>query len=207
MTFILEFFPKTPDVHVHRPRFDLHGIGISPNHFQYLLPIQHPAVGLDQRTEQIEFLDREVDQTACNPDLVFRFVDFQRPDPPDPACLRIAPPPQNCLDPRHQLPWGKWLDKVIVRAHFQAYHAIDFFRFGRQHDNGYIGERRITTKQPANFQPIDPGQHEIQHDQVRAFGPGELQRSFSLGRLDTGQSFLFKVVANKINDRLFIIHD
>ncbi len=60
--FLLQFFPQTADVDVHRAEFP--DVLITPHQVQQALPAVHPPGILQKQLDEIELLGRQVDGVA-----------------------------------------------------------------------------------------------------------------------------------------------
>ena len=82
-------------------------------------------------------------------------------------------PPQQRLDPAHQLAQPERLRQVVVRAELQADHLVDLVVAGGQDE-----DRRLRTggAQPAqHLEAVDARQADVEDDEVRGLVRGEVQ--------------------------------
>lgn len=95
--------------------------------------------------------------------------------------------------------------QVVVRAHFKAHDAVDFFRLGREHDDGRVV---VATAQPTtDGQAIFAGQHQIQHEQVEMLALPEFAHLFGVFGNENVESLLGQIPAQQIAQARIIVDD
>ena len=82
-------------------------------------------------------------------------------------------PPQHGPHPGHQLPQPVGLGHVVVRPHLEADHGVDLGSLGGDHDDRH---RRPGPDRPAHVDARQPGQHQVEQDQVGFDGGEQPQR-------------------------------
>src|SRR5687768_2833799 len=70
----------------------------------------------------------------------------------------------ECSKPRHQLRKRKWLDQVIVGPHVKANYPVAD-RVARCEEQDW-GVNSVLSQVLADGEPVDAGEHDIQHDRV-----------------------------------------
>ena len=119
--------------------------------------------------QQVEFLCRKCFLFAVNPYTPCRFVDFQATDFYNIVCFLMAArqpfiPRHMRLDARYQLARRKRFRHIVVCAQTQAPDFVDVILFRTHHQDRDI----FLLPDPAAYlKPINAGQHQIQHDQVK----------------------------------------
>src|SRR5918997_2773636 len=120
----------------------------------------------------------------------------------------LASPAQYRPDPGNQLSRGEGLDHVVGCAQAQAYEPVLLLTPGGQHDQGYptLGDLR-PQQAPVDLQPAQPGQHEVEYDQVRSLALIQLQRLFAVDGRDDRVTVTPQVLTYDLPDvRLVIDH-
>ena len=75
---------------------------------------------------------------------------------------------QQGLDPHHQLLQVEGLGQVVVGAGVEAAHLVFDAAQGGEHQDRDLGGALIAAQALAKGEPIHPGQHQVQQDQVWA---------------------------------------
>ena len=109
--------------------------------------------------------------------------------------------------PRQKLMHAEGLGQVVVGANFQAHHFIDLFVARCQHQDRHVrhrGIRRFGPHRAAQLEAVQPGQHQVQHHQLRRVAANHVQRLQAV----CGQAHLMssttQVVAQGLKERLLI---
>ena len=142
--------------------FDLHVVGVTPDARQQFLARYRTVGVLRQVPQQIHFTTGEYglarrqvlgvdNQPVFQPDLA-------RPVPGNPR------PAQYRLHAQYQLRHGKWLGDIVVGAQCQSLHDVLVARFRGQHDDRLLPV--LLADAITDFEPVDPGQHDIEQNQV-----------------------------------------
>jgi hypothetical protein len=92
-------------------------------------------------------------------------IDFDLPDPDRPLLQRPLEAPQHGLHARHQLPRAEGLGNVVVRAQFQAEHAVGFTAARREEDHRDRSQRLRLADLATEFQAIFAGNHDVENEQ------------------------------------------
>jgi hypothetical protein len=82
--------------------------------------------------------------------------------------LRSPRPPQQRARARHQLANAEGLGEVIVRAALEAEHLVAFLAARGQHQHRHVLVGPVAADGAADRHAVDPGQHQIQDDEVEA---------------------------------------
>src|SRR6266542_2151411 len=102
---VAELLAKPPDVHIDAA---LHYVGfaVTVEAIEQGLPREDPAIGLDQREEQLELTGREIEQRIGAADLVTSGIDHEVAEWHRliaPSFLRRLGSPEDGLDPADEL--------------------------------------------------------------------------------------------------------
>ena len=76
------------------------------------------------------------------------------------------PAPQQRAHARHQLADAERLGQVVVGAAVEAEHLVGLLAAGREHQDRRVGVRRVAPDGAAQREAVEPGQHQVEDDQV-----------------------------------------
>ncbi len=109
-------------------------------------------------------------------------------------------PAANRFDAGQQFARTERLHHVIVAADFETDHAIDFVAAGGKKNHRHIGKR---AHDPADFEPVDIRQSDIENDETRRGVPRDFRRFAStLGRLHLVALRLERILQHIRNARI-----
>jgi hypothetical protein len=83
---------------------------------------------------------------------------------------------QHRVDARQELAEGIGLGHIVVRPDLQPDHGVDLRAFGCNHDDRHAA---LLADAPAQFDPVDAGQHEIKQHQIYAAAREQEQALFA----------------------------
>ncbi len=134
-----------------------------PDEAQQLLPGERLPGPAAELQEQPQLGRRQLEVLAVLRDRHRGPVDDQGPEDGGIGGLPF-PSAQHGPDPGVEHPALDRLDDVVVGAGLQAHHHVDVVTArGEQDDRQLVG----AADPPAHLETVDPGQHHVQHDQVR----------------------------------------
>ena len=81
-------------------------------------------------------------------------------------------PAQQRTDARHQLAHAERLGQVVVGAAVEPEHLVHLVAPRGQHQDGHVGIARVAPDGAAERDAVEPGQHQVEHDEVEAVGRG-----------------------------------
>ena len=113
-------------------------------------------------------------------------------------------PPQHRSNTRYQLTAAEWLGQIIVGAHFQTDHAVDLIAFSRQHDDRNTGLR---AQGAAERQPVFPGHHEIEQDEIDAAVGQRFSHGAAIGGGADAETFLAERAGDQVTDLVMVVDD
>ena len=125
-----------------------------------------PGFDGEQR-EQLELDERQLDGLAAHLDRAAGQVDHDVAAVdhlvPPAGEVRGRRPPQERADATAELADRERLRDVVVRAELQPEDLVELVVARRQHDDrdGALGPQP-----PAHLEPVDAGQHDVEHDEV-----------------------------------------
>src|ERR1700722_5277366 len=204
----LDLLAQVADVDVDRA---LVAVGrVAPDPRQQHVAGEHPARRARQCRQQLELDVGQLDVVAADPHGPFREVDSHLADLKRtligtgqcrPRHLRS---PQRRLDPAGELAQRERLGDVVVGAELEPDDLVDLLGLGRQHDDRH---RAAAPQLPADLEPIDPRQHQVEHDEVERLLVEALQRLAAVGRLHHVVALLPQWVGEQGLDRLLIVDE
>ena len=145
------------------------GLAVTAGEFRKLLAGKHSPRALRHDGEEIELVAGEIFDLALYADLSGAFIDFQAGKAKNVArgACALTAPAQDSADARQKLPRLERLCNIIVRAHFQSYHAIHRIPTRGQHDYGRrccIGVERPHPGQ--EIKAVCIRQHQVENDEI-----------------------------------------
>src|ERR1700680_492372 len=176
----LDLAPEVADVDVDHPRLD--GVLVAPDRAEDPLSGEHLAGVRGQVGEKVELgmgeddvpigagntpLGRVDDQVSKHQPAVRRLVVAAQL----PCLARVGP------DPGEELAWTERLGDIVVGPDLETEDDIDLVVLGAEDDHRHPVARAADL--PADVEPGEVGEHEIEHDDVRV---EDLQAGKRLGR-------------------------
>ena len=99
------------------------------------------------------------------------------------------------------------LGQVIVRAEFEAEHAVNLRRLRGEHDDGNFRRGRVEPQNLARLEAVHFRQHHVEHDQIRRLRVRLFERLRAIdGRAD-GVTRLFEVELDQFHRLRLVIHN
>lgn len=120
------------------------------------------------------------------------------------ARQRASRASQDCLDAGGQLARGEGFGHVVVGSKLQADDPVDLVPLGGKHDDRYRGEG---TESPADLQPIDAREHQIQHHEIGRVGEGTVEGLLAIAQGLHLTALAFEIAAHDLGDVGIVIHD
>jgi hypothetical protein len=113
-------------------------------------------------------------------------------------------PPDDRPDPGGQLPEAERLRHVVVGAELEADDLVELAVLGRQHDDRRI---RLGPDRPADLDARQLGQHQVEQDKVRAFGPKPGDRGGAVGRRHDSVPLALQRLRERLAQRRLVLDD
>src|SRR3954453_715438 len=163
---VTELAAELAHMHVHGARVPRKRV--TPDALEQLIAGQHQAAVIEQLPQQVELLWSELHLVAADCDLASPGVDLDgavfhhglgRPA----ALLGLGGAAQDRLDASDQLARVERLGQVVVGAHLEPDDLVDVVVAGGQHQDWHV---RGGADLPAHLEPVDVGQHQVEHHQV-----------------------------------------
>ena len=166
-------------MHVNRP--GLPGVLHVPDLSKELLPGEHHPGSGQEQPQQLELLIGQV-----HPPAVRRYGALPGIHPKaarlDDVLLFGGAAPEYGLHSRHHLRHAERLCNIVVRAHIKARDLVVFRTLCRGHDNRNPGGGGMGAEPFQDGQPVLPGQHDVQEDQLGRLAPNGLKQAAAVGK-------------------------
>ena len=109
------------------------------------------------------------------------------------------------LHPGHQLPDGEGFCDIVVRPQLQAQHLVLLLLPGGEHENGGGGAGLPDFF--AHLKAAQPGQHQVQQNEVRVLLQGQLQAGGAVQGLQGVVPFPHQIEGQDIHNVLLILNN
>ena len=107
-------------------------------------------------------------------------------------------------DPGGQLAQAERLGHVVVGAELEPDDLVELGVLGRQHDDRHAG---LGPDDPADLDPRQLGEHQVEQDEVRALGPEPDQRLAAVGGGDDPESVGLERVDQRLAKGRLVVDD
>ena len=154
-------------------------VGLAPEGVQEVAAAEGPARAAQQEAQQAELVGGQVQRAPVQGRRVALGVQGQGPVGQGrlvtlavggEALAQQFLPAQEGPYPGQQLAIGEWFGQVVVRAQLQPQHPVGLLAAGGEHQHrGRRPRAGGLAYPPEHLQPVQAGQHPVQHHQV---GPG-----------------------------------
>ncbi len=122
-----------------------------------------------------------------------------------PGCGRVAGAAQHRFDSQDQLTRRKGLGDVVVGADLEAGDALVGLAERGQHDDRQV--RMLGAHSPAHFEPVDLGQHQVEHHQVGPVGGNGFKRLASVGHVQGPVTGAFQIADDHSGNGQIVVDD
>ena len=112
---------------------------------------------------------------------------------------------QERLDPAHQLAQPERLGQVVVGAQLQADDLVDLVVAGGEHQDRHLGAGGAHAAE--DLEPVDPGQADIEHDEVRRLVHGQVEALLARGRDGHLVALLLEGILDAPSDGVLVFDD
>src|SRR5450759_888635 len=176
----------------------------SPDALDELLA-SHRAAGVrDQVGEQVELLAGEVDDLPVDRHAPRRSVDLHAGRAVDGARRGALRPLEQRADPREQLRHLEGLAEVVVRAGVETLHHVGGVGTRGEHEDRNTVSAAAETGR--DLEPVDAGQHQVQHDEVGTGRRDRLERRGAVGRPPYLEAVVRELELDESGDALVVLH-
>ena len=103
-----------------------------------------------------------------------------------------------------QLAQAERLGDVVVGAELEADDLVELRVLGGEHDDGHA---RLGPDDPADLDPGELGEHEVEQDEVRALGPEADERLAPVGRGDDAVALRLERLGERLAQCRLVVHD
>src|SRR5581483_10252973 len=194
------------DVHVDRAR--VAEVGAAPQRLQQHAPGADATGYGSERAQQLELDKRQLDGLPVALDGAARNVDHE----PVELDTLVGPQleardlraPEQRADARAKLTDRERLRDVVVRAELEPDHLVELVVAGREHDDRHAARGAQAL---ADLEPVEPRQHDVEHDEVDALRGELAQRLLPVGRLDNGVSVLLEREGEHLPDGVLVVDE
>ena len=121
-----------------------------------------------------------------------------------PAAGRHARPPKVGPDPGDELPHGERLRHVVVGADLESGYLVRLGILGGEDDDRDL---RFAPDDPAQVEPVDVGQHEVEDDEGRRPLPEEVEAPEAVDRRQGVEALPLELVADGADQGFLVLHD
>ena len=188
----------------------------APQRVEERLARDHDAGLAREQRQQVELEGRQVHGLAVHADEAPSLVDLQacgrrarraRCSAPtvDAGCrLPGARPPEQGLDPGHDLARREGLHEVVVRAHREAHDPVDLLAAGREHQHVGVGEG---AQPPADLDAVEARQHDVEDDDVGVEAAGGLEGGDPVAGALDDPALALEVAGDQLHDGRLVVDD
>jgi hypothetical protein len=113
---------------------------------------------------------------------------------------------QDRVDAGDELGGREGLDDVVVGAEAQPVDAVGLLPLGGQQDDRHPRAAAVAQR-THDLQPVDAGQHQVEHDEVRVPVGGVRERGVAVGRDPRLVAGALEVAGDDLGDRRLVVDD
>src|SRR3954471_6163531 len=190
---------------------DVDGAGVArervaPDPLEQLVACEDEALVVEELPEEVELLGRQPDLLLPDVALPSAGVEHELAVPEHTAIgPRLSPAgAEDGTPPRHELARIEGLREVVVGADLEARDLVEVVVARRQHQHG---QRARLADPPADLDPVEVGQHQVEDDERGSVDADEGQRlSAARGHLH-GEAVLAEIGGDERGNRLLVLDD
>ena len=177
----------------------------TPDEAEQALTVEHRALVLGERREQLELLGAELELLTVQRHLAAGAVDAEAVDLDD---VRDLPLPlataEDGFHSRHELARIEGLGHVVVGADLEADDAVDVVTAGGEDDHRHVAGLADLL---ADGQAVHLRHHYVEDDEVRAHRLRPLERLLAVRRGLDPEALVVQVETGELDDVLLVIDD
>ena len=180
---------------------------VAPDLFEQDLAGKDASRPADQVGEQFPLFRSELQLGVVDHRAPPRPVD---PQPAEPIFLHLGAnipllaPAEHGRHPGKELAQGEWFRDVVIGPELQPHHLVHLALLRGQHDDRHVA---LLTKDAADFQSVQFGQHQVEQDQIGTRVAGAGQCVGTVVRHGDGISLFLEVEGQRIPDGGVVLHD
>ena len=114
---------------------------------------------------------------------------------------------QDGPDTREEHARAEGLGHVVGSAELEPGHDIGLLPFGTQDEDGDVLRLGVVLEDAAHFEPIEPGEHEVEDDDPGRLGARLPQGVFTGLHAGDGEAVLAQVVLDQLEDVSLVVND
>jgi hypothetical protein len=100
---------------------------------------------------------------------------------------------------------GEWLGEIVVGTGIETLYNVGHgIACGKHQDRSVLP---AFTEPPGDLEPVHPGKHDVEKEQIEGATLSQLQGGAAIGRQANGVTFLFKPPPKDLRDLLFVFND
>ena len=177
---------------------------VAPDAVHQLIAREDTAWMRREEAEEVEFLRRQSHLAAALRHLARERIDRHVGEPELLFRRRWTRPPQHRAYACGELARGERLRHVVVGPDLQTDDPVCLLAAGGEHDHGDLRER---AQPAADREPVQAGQHQIQHNQVGPLRLGELARLLAVARLERPVAVAAQVADDDLTHDWLVVDD
>ncbi len=161
----------------------------------------------EQQLEQLELLQRQVDQLAPHQNLVTLGIEAHVAHDEGLASYLVVGhggPPQHRAHAGDQLAQTVGLGDVVVGTHLEAHHGVDLAALGRDHDDRHPA---LGPQLAADVDAVHLGQHHVQQHEVGAGGVEDVQSLGAVARHLDEEALALQTDDEGFDEGLLVLDD
>jgi hypothetical protein len=175
-----------------------------------LLARPDPSRLLDQRDQEVELRPRDGHRRTAPPGLPRSEVHLQVEEAhpaglPGTALLQPLHPPDQSAHARHHLARLERFQHVVIGPQLEAGDPINDVIAGGQHD--HASPRAVPPQRTEQVKARETGEHDIEDQDVRRFGPRQAESLLAVTAADHGVPLAGHVRTQDVDDVGLVIHD
>ena len=171
-------------LHVGVERAAVGGVAVAPDGAQQVVAVLGFSGALAEEEQQLELGGGEFDRFVVEVELERVLVEAERAVGEIDRAGRGFRAFEDGLDPQHEFLRAEGLGEVVVGPGFESLDAVLGLGAGGEHDDRDVDGAGVAAEVAEDGVAVPPGQHEVEHDQVRALAQGDLRACDAVVRLE-----------------------
>ena len=203
--------PQPFDERVHAPNGHERFIRPGPAHKR--LAAQHDPRLRQQDVEQIELLVCQLDIAPADAYTAARWIHFDVAErnrllsAVELGRDSSASAPHHGANTCQQLADPEGFRQIVVGPAVQSEHLVRLVAARGEHEDGYVAVRGVAAYRPADGHPVNPRQHQVEHDEIERLSPREVEPLDPSSGSHAFNAFDPEMKTNEIADVLLVLDD